>query len=135
MGQSLIRVYVHFVWATAQRQPLLGEAARAAVFRCVAAEAAKLGCEVLAIGGVEHHVHVLLRTPPLVDLPRLAQQMKGVSSHVARSLPGGAGFGWQDGYAALSVSPNHVGRVRDYVCRQAERHAAGHAHAEWEATE
>ena len=44
MGHSLIRVYVHFVWATAQRQSLLGEAMRAAVLHCVAAEAAKLGC-------------------------------------------------------------------------------------------
>jgi hypothetical protein len=42
------------------------------------------------------------------------------------------GFGWQDGYAALSVSPNHVQRVMAYVRGQKQHHADGNLHPAWE---
>jgi len=33
-----------------------------------------------------------------------------------------SGFAWQSGYGAFTVSHSRLGRVRDYIARQAEHH-------------
>ena len=43
--------------------------------------------EVVAIAILQTHVHVLVRSGPQLDLSRLAQMMKGGSSHAANRLP------------------------------------------------
>jgi REP element-mobilizing transposase RayT len=58
--------------------------------------------------------------------------MKGVSSHALNDQIPGRAFGWQNGYAALSVSPKHVARVQEYVRRQMEHHRCGEVHEDWE---
>ena len=133
MPQSVVKLYVHLVWTTYCREPLLSGKREQVVHRILTSEANKLHCTVLAVGGIEDHVHVLLALPPQFDLPRLLHQMKGVSSHVVRQDSDGEGFGWQDGYAALSVSPNHVARVKAYIKGQREHHGCGEVHPAWEA--
>jgi hypothetical protein len=32
------------------------------------------------------------------------------------------GFAWQDGYAAISVSPSQLGTVKQYIANQSEHH-------------
>ncbi len=32
-------------------------------------------------------------------------------------------FGWQDGFAAVTVSPSQLGRVKEYIQHQRKRHA------------
>lgn len=59
-------------------------------------QAASLGADMIAIGGIHDHVHLLLRFPATIALPTLVQRLKGASSHfvthVARSP---YAFKWQ----------------------------------------
>jgi hypothetical protein len=49
--------------------------------------------------------------------------MKGSSSlWLRKTFPEMRGFGWQDGYAAYSVSPSRVNRAIRYVESQEEHH-------------
>ena len=122
---SLVQVYVHVVWSTWDRARLLGPDVRERVFLCIQGECARLKAETIAIGGVEDHVHVLLRLPATVALADLVKQMKGSSSHLVNHELLRGGFKWQGGYGASSISPRHVHRVRDYVLDQERHHRDG----------
>jgi REP element-mobilizing transposase RayT len=117
--------------------PLVALEIEAALFHCIAQEAARLRCEVLAIGGMPDHVHVIAAFPATVTFGQFAKQVKGVSSRLAkdRLLLPESFFAWQEGYGLFTLSPNHVDRAIVYVRKQKEHHAAGHVWAEWEETD
>jgi REP element-mobilizing transposase RayT len=103
--------------------PLLTAELEPAVYACIQAECAKLNTEVLAVGGTENHLHVLVRLPTTVTLAALVQQMKGASSHlVTHELGYADGFKWQGAYAAFSVSKAQLSTVRDYILNQKTHH-------------
>lgn len=61
--RSHLALYLHLVWGTWDRLPLLnGEFARD-VYRAIGAECASVGSELVAIGGVEDQVHLLPSLP------------------------------------------------------------------------
>jgi putative transposase len=101
---SRVEAFLHLVWSTWDRAPLLSLDVRERVYLCMRHEAARLKVEVVEIGGIEDHVHVLVRFPATIPIAELVKQLKGSSSHLANRemLPGG--FKWQGGYGAISVS-------------------------------
>jgi putative transposase len=136
MGRSKVEIYLHFVWATKGRQPwLVGDVERAA-HRCIQSEAREMGCEVLALGGMPDHVHLLASVSSGVSSAALAKQLKGASSRlVSGQVAPGSGFGWQEGYGVFSVSRSHVQRVKSYVLNQNARHTADRTWPDWEETD
>ena len=116
MRQSKTEVYLHLVWATLRREAFVTAEIERAVYRCIASEAHRLGCAVLAIGGMPDHVHLCLKLPASVPVSKLMNQVKGVSSHfVHDQLSPDLPFQWQEGYAAFSVGRNQVKSVIAYV--------------------
>jgi len=76
--------------------------------------------DVLAIGGTKDHVHVLLALPSSATIAQLMRDLKANSSrHLNEQI---SGFAWQDGYAAISVSPSQVEVVRKYIENQEAHH-------------
>ena len=129
MPRGLSEVFVHLVWATWDRMPLLLPAVRPDVYRCLQAECVRMRVETLAIGGVEDHVHMLVRIPGTVAIAALVTQLKGASSHLMNhGIERPVGFRWQSGYGAFSVSRRLVPVVRDYILRQEEHHRLGTLH-------
>ncbi|MFZ3214010.1 MAG: transposase [Terriglobales bacterium] len=62
---------------------------------------------ILAVGGVANHAHVLLSLPPVMPLAKAVQTLKGISSKWMNEI-GRGGFAWQEGYAAFSVSQSQI---------------------------
>ena len=123
MPNSFTQLYIHFVWATWDRMPLISQEREERLHACILSECEALRCQPLAIGGIEDHVHVLVRMRASVSVAELAQQMKGASSHfVNHEMPGEMAFRWQGGYGALSVSNSHVKRVVRYIRNQKRHH-------------
>jgi REP element-mobilizing transposase RayT len=119
-------IYVHLVWATWNRLPLLSEEMSKQVYHAVGAKCRELGAQVVAIGGTEDHVHLLVRLPATLSVADLLKHIKGASSHlVTHRLAPGQSFKWQGSYGACSVSPRHLAQVSDYIARQREHHATG----------
>lgn len=119
-------MYLHLVWCTWDRHSLLTAERMPVVYRAIQWECKALGCDVIAIGGMDDHVHLLVRVPPSVAPATLAKQVKGGSSHVVNPAHGcRAEFRWQRGYGVFSVSPQHVERIRRYVLNQEEHHREG----------
>jgi putative transposase len=135
MRDPFTRLYVHLVWATWDRLPLITPTMQPSIYRCIQAEATRMGCRVGAIGGIEDHVHVLVRHPPAVSISELVKQIKGASSHLVRQEVGlGGFFKWQGSYGAFSISQRDVEMVRRYVYRQEEHHRTGRLNAMLERT-
>ena len=134
MRRSGVVVYVHVVWATWDRLPLLSGEFERAVYRAIGAKCDELGAEVIALGGVEDHVHLLVALPATIALAEFVGKVKGASSHLAthRALPDGTFFKWQGAYGAVSVSPRDVAEVSGYIARQQEHHANGGLVPDWE---
>ena len=127
MRHSRVAVFVHVVWATWDRLPLLTETVERGVYRAIGDKCAELGAELLALGGVEDHVHVLVRMPATHSIAELVGQIKGASSHLITHsiLPDDGFFKWQGAYGAFSVSLRHLDTVAHYIKHQREHHAAG----------
>ena len=75
-------------------------------------------------GGIENHVHVLLVIPKTLSVSEALKQLKGGSSNAINKagLMGTHTFGWQDGYAAFTVSPSKAPDVIRYIANQREHH-------------
>ena len=116
--------YIHLSWTTLERRPIIGPSEAAFLRRFIPAEAQRHRCDVIAVGVVSDHVHVLIRSPNRLDLPRLLQGLKGTSARLA-SMDGTisqTGLRWAKGHDARTVSPERLGAVADYVKQQGARH-------------
>ena len=76
--------------------------------------------QVLAVGGTENHVHMLVVLPPDMALSAAVRILKANSSRWLRET--NRMFAWQEGYGAFSVSPSHLERVKQYIANQAAHH-------------
>jgi len=133
MREPYTQLYVHLVWATWDRLPLLDAKREAMVYACVQAECGKLGAEMIGIGGTEDHMHVVARIPSTLAVATLVKQLKGSSSHLVNHNGVGQGtFRWQGAYGAFTVSKGAVKKVIDYLARQKEHHREGTAYEEYE---
>jgi len=124
MPQSLVQIYVHLVYSTKQRKPLLEDTEfRDRTHRYLAGICRNLKCPALVVGGTEDHVHILCRFGKNIEVANLIRDLKRDSSKWVKSeMPQLAEFHWQRGYGAFSVSPSHVDALKQYVANQVPHH-------------
>jgi putative transposase len=123
---SCADVYLHFVWTTWRRVPMLVERRAPGVYESICRLSVELGCEPLAVGGMPDHVHLLVRSRAALAPATIAQKVKGASCYFANPMHGeAASLRWQQGYGVFSLSRRGVRFVRDYVNNQEAHHAAG----------
>jgi putative transposase len=91
VGRNRLSLYVHLVWATWDRLPMIGSGLERVIQRVVVPEAQEMGCAVLAIGGVEDRMHLLVTLPATGTVAALVKQMKGESSRAADDRAAWAG--------------------------------------------
>jgi putative transposase len=123
MANSFTQLYVHCVWSTKNREPLIGRGVESRVWSTIAETAHRHGIHVNKVGGIENHVHVLLELPRTMGIAEMMKQVKGGSSQAIRkSRVLHESFAWQDGYGAFTVSKSVVQEVVDYIENQRAHH-------------
>ena len=130
MGHSKLEYYLHLVWSTYQREPLLVGDTESLIYACIQAEARRMDCVVLALGGIADHVHLVVEPPGMLGPGQVAKQIKGASSRFAND--NGTTFKWQSGYGGFSLSRPHLKAVIPYAQNQQQRHADGDIWPDWE---
>jgi REP element-mobilizing transposase RayT len=118
-------LYAHLTWTTLRRAPLIDAAIADLLGRFLPAQAGRFGVEVIAVGLVQDHVHLLLQLPVSCPIAQLVQQLKGASARVANRdgvAPPDLPLRWERGYDLRSVSPRALSSAADYVRRQGQRH-------------
>jgi putative transposase len=126
MRHNKLALFVHLVWSTWDRLPLITPEIEPRLWQCIAAEAVRQECAVVALDGIADHVHLLLAIPSTVSIAGLVKQLKGASSHfVNHELWPDTRFRWQGSYGAFSVSRGDVDVVAAYIKRQKAHHMQG----------
>lgn len=118
-----IKIWIHLVWATKDRQPYLTEGIRKKVFQHIAENAKAKGIHLDHINGYWEHVHCLISLNADQNIATVAQLLKGESSYwVNKNKLSTERFGWQDEYFAASINHSQIDVVRQYIRNQEEHH-------------
>ncbi|HYW19006.1 MAG TPA: IS200/IS605 family transposase [Nodularia sp. (in: cyanobacteria)] len=135
MRANFTQLYVHYVWATWDRLPLIKPDIQKLVYAAIIRECEQLKCTVIAIGGVEDHVHLLTSFPPTVSVSEVIKQIKGSSSHfITHEVKSDNFFKWQGSYGAFTVSHDAIDNVANYIRNQARHHSEKSIIPLWELT-
>jgi len=120
MPASYSSLWVHLVWSTKNREPILTPSLKHEVFIVINNIATDHEIYLDCINGVEDHVHLLIRLRTDQAVADVVKTIKGNSwEYFKNDLD--KYVSWQDGFAAFSVSPGNLKQVRSYIYNQ-ERH-------------
>lgn len=123
MLHSHTRIFIHLIWATKSRERMLTKDVRPMLRRQLADYARDNNIHCEALNAQMEHVQGLISLQSTQKIDDVVKLLKGESSHWIneQNLLRGK-FSWQRGYAALSVSPSHVERLKLYINNQDEHH-------------
>lgn len=118
-----VKIWIHAVWTTKNRTPLLHKDIRKEVFKHIHQYALEKGIYMDSVNGYLEHVHCLFRLKNDQTISKVLQLIKGESSFwINRQKLIKTKFQWQDEYFAVSVSESKVDAVRRYIRNQEEHH-------------
>jgi len=122
---SWVRIWVHLVFSTVSREPLLNSGQiRKQFFDHIKQNAGEKEIWLDTINGHQEHVHCLISLGKDQCISKIAQLIKGESSFWMNQnklikLP----FKWQDDYWAVGVSESHLQAIREYIINQESHHS------------
>jgi len=123
MTQSLSAINLHIVFSTKHRTPFFDDPElRVRMHAYIGGIVNNLGCVPITVGGVEDHVHILLRQSRTETTAKLVGTFKWNSSSWVKTAGGSRHFEWQAGYGAFSVGWRDVDIERAYIEGQEEHH-------------
>lgn len=119
-----IKVWIHYVWSTKNREPVLVDSIRDNLFDHIRQNARIKNIYLDRVNGYHEHVHCLVSLGSDQAIDKVAQLIKGESSFWLNNKSGlnAARLEWQDDYFAVSVSESVVDTVRAYIDNQVSHH-------------
>lgn len=121
MPHSYSALWVHLVWSTKNREPILVPELRKEVFKAILEIAIDYEIYIDCLNGVEDHIHILVRLRTDQNVADVVKTIKGNSWEYFKNDPDKY-VTWQDGFAAFTVSPDNLKRVRAYIYNQEIHH-------------
>jgi putative transposase len=119
MPNTFSSLHYQIVFSTKNRQPFINDEFRSRLHQYLGGCVREVGGTALETGGVEDHVHLLVRLKPTHCVADVLRAIKKGSSEWIRKE---TLFQWQDGYSAFAVSRSDIERVRRYIQDQQEHH-------------
>ncbi len=134
MPHSFNKIWLHTIWATKERKPLILPKIESSVYDFMRNQLKEIGCPVRIINGMPDHIHCLFLLNPRKSVSEVIKQVKGSTSHYinAEGLISEK-FTWQTGYAAYSVSESQLEKVFQYIKSQKQHHSKKSFQEEYEA--
>lgn len=119
MSQSFYNVWLHAVFTTKDRQPLITAELEEILFPFLYEEFREMGCKLKIVNGLSDHLHCLFLMDAQHSYAAIMKQIKGASSHfINQQYLILNKFTWQKGYAIFSVSETAVEDVYQYIKNQ-----------------
>ena len=121
---SWVRIWVHLVFSTKNREPFLHSAQlRKQFFQHIKQNSEEMQIWLDCVSGYTEHAHCLISLGKDQSVSKVAQLIKGESSFwINKNAMIKNKFIWQDDYWAVSVSDSLLDKVRLYIHRQEEHH-------------
>ena len=133
MGQTYHALWVHLVWSTKYRQSLIVPSLKFKLYDKFREIAKAKEYHLDFVNGMEDHVHLLVGVKPKHAISDMGKNLKGLTyTWVNDEKLSEEHFHWQDGFAAISVSPNRVPTVRGYIKNQENHHRKTPYDQEWQ---
>jgi len=123
MGSTLCCHLVHIIFSTKNRERSISPDLAPRLYEYLGGTARHRDSAIIAAGGVEDHIHLLVDLHQSCALADLVRDLKSNSSRWMHDDLSKREFGWQTGYAAFSVSKSSVEAVKNYIDHQREHHA------------
>ncbi len=120
---SYSRCWLHLIWTTLDREPMLIKPAAVRASRFLTQYALEKSIYLKINYCNPDHVHALIDLPTSQSIEQVVKLLKGSSSHWInqnRLLRGR--FSWGRGYGAFSVSHSQIDRVAAYITNQEDHH-------------
>ena len=127
MSHSYHNGFCYFVWTTWDRRSLLSGDQEAHAHALIQQQCGQMKAELLALGGISDHVHLLVTLPTTLCVADFVESVKGISAHAMNKAYGSPTFAfkWQGGYNDHTVSVSHVRTLLRCITNQKENHASG----------
>lgn len=124
MPHSFNKIWIHAVWATKERTPLISPKIENRIYEFMKREFTEIGCPVKIINGMPDHVHCLFLLNAQKSIAEVIKQIKGSTSHfINEQNLIKEKFAWQTGYAAYSISESATNKVFQYIRNQKQHHS------------
>lgn len=123
-------LYYHLIWSTKNRTPLILDSLEPLLYKYINGIVRNNNIDLLQIGGMPDHIHLLLRSSPDKNISDLVKDIKISSSKMIQGQSLSA-FAWQIGYGAFSISKSNVDKVKKYIQMQKEHHKTCSFKDEW----
>lgn len=126
MSQTHHGVLIHVIFSTKHRYPHISNQWQNDLFAYLGGTggtAREHKATLLASGGIEDHVHLLLRIHPSFAIADTVRHLKANSSRwINEQRKVDCRFEWQRGYGVFSVSQSMSERVKQYIAQQRQHH-------------
>ena len=120
---SFVKIWVHLVFATKNREPLLNKDFRYDLFEHIKKNCKEKDIFLQSINGYTDPIHSLISLGKDQTISKISQLIKGESSFwINKNGLAKEKFSWQDDYFAVSVSESQVGKVVNYINIQEIHH-------------
>jgi len=124
MPKSYTNLIYHIVFATKDRRPTITANRKERLYEYIGGIIRGTGGILLAINGIENHVHLLARLRPDRAVSDVLRDLKANSSGWMHDVfPDAADFSWQRGYGAFTVSESQIDGIRKYIADQEIHHS------------
>jgi len=113
----------HFVFSTKYRNCWIDESFREDLYSYIGGIIRGEKGHLIAIGGIEDHVHLLACLSPTITVSDMLKRIKGNSSKwINDEKKTSHQFRWQAGYGAFTVSQSQIPIVTNYIKGQEAHH-------------
>jgi len=121
---SFVKIWVHLVFATKNREPLLSKNFRYDLHNHIIQNCKEKDIFLQTINGYTDHIHCLISLGKDQPISKISQLIKGESSlWINKNNFTDGKFSWQDDYFAVSVSESQVETVVNYIKNQEQHHS------------
>jgi REP element-mobilizing transposase RayT len=115
---------MHYIWSTKNREHIISNTLIPQLIGHFKEKYPAAGdIYVDTANGISDHFHLLVGQKPVMSPSKVANQIKGASSHWINShdlLP--QKFAWQEGFSVFTVSHSQINTVRRYIFNQQTHH-------------
>ncbi|CAN5234956.1 IS200/IS605 family transposase [soil metagenome] len=123
MAQTLVKNYLHIIFSTKNRQPLIDASIEKELHYYLAGLCTELECYPIKIDGYDDHVHIVCSLSKKIALMTFMEKIKSHSSKwIKTKSESYENFYWQGGYGAFSVREADLPRLIAYLNNQHEHH-------------
>lgn len=120
---SFTQLTYHVVFATKYRRPSITGDIEKRLYEYMGGTIRALKGQLIQIGGVSDHVHLLVRLSPTLAVSDVIRDIKANSSKwLSEISTSHCEFEWQKGYGVFTVSYSQISVVQKYIHNQKEHH-------------